>query len=152
MCTQGYNIDSLPVAPEFVTVLVDDATETAVAALEVLQAPAAIITLVSNIKEMGFYLKLCATDPTDERLGADPFSHFAIEGLVIETINAIAAAGGNFTGHGGATTPRPNRPKQHRRHAHYYATRPVWASYHQGLQLPAPLEPIKSQKVKHANR
>jgi hypothetical protein len=98
------DLSSLPVAPEFVEVLAENAVKTAVEALENLHAPAHIIQLIRDTHELGYYLEECYRSPTV--LLHDRKNRFDIEEVVIETINLIAQSDGIFQGPDAATTPR----------------------------------------------
>jgi len=99
-----FDLSSLPVAPEFVETLAENALETAVALLENLHVPDNIITLVKNISELEYYKEQCYRSPN--HLLRDRNDRFDIEGVVFETINLIALNGGVFRGPVGATLPR----------------------------------------------
>lgn len=99
-----FDLGSLPVAPEFVETLAENALETAVAALEALRVPENIITLIKNISELGYYSEQCYRFPN--HLLHDRNDRFDIEGVVFETINLIALNGGVFRGPVGDTIPR----------------------------------------------
>ena len=99
-----FDLGSLPVAPEFVEVLAENALETAVAALEALHAPESIIQLVKNISELGYYSEQCYRSPN--HLLHDRNDRFDVECVVLETINLIAVNGGVFRGPVGDTNPR----------------------------------------------
>jgi hypothetical protein len=99
-----FDLNSLPVAPEFIEVLAENATETAAAALEALHAPEHLVLLVRNIHELGYYLEQCYRSPNP--LLRERSSRFDIEAVVIESLNAIAQSGGIFRGPTGDTFPR----------------------------------------------
>ena len=99
-----FDLDSLPVAPEFAEVLAENATATAIASLEALRAPENLISLVRNIHELGYYLAECYRSPN--AFLRDRNDRFDVEGVVIETVNLIALARGVFHGPEGDTNPR----------------------------------------------
>lgn len=89
-------INSLPVAPEFVESLQEQATKTAIEYLEKIKVPEEIIQLIRNINDLSFYTAECYRNPAF--LMRDRYDRFDIEGLVIESINNIAKSGGVFHG------------------------------------------------------
>ena len=90
------DLTSLPVAPEFVEVLEDTASKTVVEYLIRTKAPDVIIQLVRNIADLDYYLIECQTHP--EYFQGERRDRFDIEGLVIESVNAIVRSGGEFHG------------------------------------------------------
>jgi hypothetical protein len=98
------DLSSLPVAPEFVETLAENAVKTAVDALENLHAPAHIIQLVRDVHELGYYLRKCYSNPTS--LLHDRRDRFDIEEVVIETVNLIAKSDGVFHGPDSESNPR----------------------------------------------
>jgi hypothetical protein len=99
-----FDLNSLPLAPEFAETLAENATETAAAALEALHVPENLILLVRNIHELGYYLEECYRSPNP--LLHERRNRFDIEAVAVETINAIAQSGGVFHGPVGDTLPR----------------------------------------------
>ena len=81
------------VAPEFVITLQEDAQATLKKYLKKIEAPADILQLLQSVADLGYYLAEYERKPG--YFGKDQFD---IEGLVIETVNAIASAGGVFHG------------------------------------------------------
>lgn len=96
-------INNLPVAPEFVDILAENATSTALAYLRKIKAQKELIDLVENIAGLGYYLTKCYSDPTS--LTSDRADRFDIEAVVIETVNAIAKLGGSFRDPSGDSLP-----------------------------------------------
>ena len=98
------DLKSLPVAPEFVDVLAENATKTALDHLKKIQAEPDLISLVESISSLGYYLKLCFSDPGV--LLGERKHRFDIETVVIEAVNAIANLDGEFHGPYGAIPSR----------------------------------------------
>jgi hypothetical protein len=98
------DFSSLPVSPEFVDILLDTASQTAVAYLEKTQAPAEIVALVRNLYELGYYLETCYRHP--EYLEKERSDRYDIESIVIEAVNAIAQCGGVFQNAWNSSIPR----------------------------------------------
>ncbi len=98
------SLKSLPVAPEFVDILVEIAIKTALDHLRKIEAQPELLQLVESISDLGYYLKLCYSRP--DGLLVERKNRFDIEEVVIEAINAIAALGGEFHGPTGATPQR----------------------------------------------
>lgn len=90
------NLNSLPVAPEFVEVLSETATKTATDYLESIHAPEHVVDLVRLIGELGYYMAECYRNPS--ALASDRVDRFDIETATVETINAIVKSGGIFSG------------------------------------------------------
>ena len=88
------DFNSLPVAPEFVDALAENAYETTRKYLEKTNAPQELVALVDSISELGYYLKICYSRP--ESLMGEKRFRFDIEEVVIKAVNAIAAVGGEF--------------------------------------------------------
>src|SRR6266496_5899561 len=86
------SLKSLPVAPEFVDILVEIAIKTALDHLRKIEAQPELLQLVESISDLGYYLKLCYSRP--DCLLVERKNRFDIEEVVIEAINAIAALGG----------------------------------------------------------
>lgn len=101
------DLNALPVAPEFITSLQEQATQTALECLRALNTPEHVIRLVQAIGEMGYYLEACYRDP--DSLAGPPRTRFDIETVAIETVNAIARSGGSFQGPFTASLPREVR-------------------------------------------
>lgn len=98
------NINSLPVAPEFVSALAENATVTALGYLSKTNAPQEVIDLVESVSELRYYLEICYREPRS--LMGDRAKRFDIEAVVIEAVNAIARVGGTFQAPSGDTLPR----------------------------------------------
>lgn len=98
------DLNSLPVPPEFISALAENATQTALTYLEKTQAPKELIQLVENIHNFGYYLEVCYRDP--QSLTGDPRHRLGIEEMVIEAVNAIAKLGGEFQAPSGSTIAR----------------------------------------------
>jgi hypothetical protein len=98
------DLTSLPVAPEFVGILNDNAVTTALDLLRKMNAPEALVKLVGNIHELGYYLEACYRYP--ETLNRDRADRFDVETVVIETVNAIVECGGVFHDGQSFTMPR----------------------------------------------
>lgn len=99
------DLNSLPVAPEFVEVLAENATLTAVNYLQAIHAPEQVIQLVKSISALDYYVTECFRSP--ETITRDRNDRYDIESIVIESINAIAQCGGMFQGPYNDSLPRP---------------------------------------------
>ena len=95
---------SLPVAPEFIEALEENATKTALDYLRKIKAEPELITLVENISNFGYYLAASYRNP--ESLMGKAESRFGIEEMVVEAVNAIANLGGEFHAPSGTLLPR----------------------------------------------
>jgi hypothetical protein len=89
-----FDFSKLPIAPEFVDVLQEQAMLTAIQYLKKTHAGEDITKLVEGIYELSYYLVECHRNP--QSMTGDPRDRFEIEVPVIETINAIANLGGQF--------------------------------------------------------
>ena len=98
------NLKSLPVAPEFIDILAETATKTALDHLRKIEAQPELIRLVESISDLGYYLKICYSHP--DTLLVERNHRFDIETIVIEAVNAIAELGGEFHGPFGSAPSR----------------------------------------------
>jgi len=100
--------NSLPVPPEFVESLAENAMAVATAYLRKIEAPAEVVELVEHIYNLGYYMEVAHSRP--EILMGDEQHRFGIETIVIETISAIGKLGGEFYGPYTHSRPRKGAP------------------------------------------
>jgi hypothetical protein len=98
------DLSSLPVAPEFVEMLAENASETALEYLEKMGAPESVLSLIRSIGELHYYVTECYRHP--EFMKRDRSDRFDIENVVIAGVNAVAECGGSFHGKYDYTLPR----------------------------------------------
>ena len=104
-----FDLNKLPVAPEFVETLQEDAVATLQAYLEKTKAPQEVLELARSVNDLGFYLTECYRDPKS-LLKVEKADRFNVEELVITTVNSIAKVGGKFHGAATYSFPREGTP------------------------------------------
>lgn len=98
------DLSVLPVAPEFTDTLCESAVKTLIEYLTINNVPQSIINLAQNIADLGYYQAECYRAP--ETLLRERNDRLDIEMITIETINLIAANGGEFKGPWSTSVPR----------------------------------------------
>ena len=92
-----FDLNKLPVAPEFVETLQENALEVAKAQLKKLDVPEEVINLVEKVHDLGYYVAECYRSP-ENLMAEDKLDRFDIEDIVVEAVNLIAKLGGKFYG------------------------------------------------------